>query len=303
MRHRLLFLGVILILTSCTNKQAKSPEANLPILGPTSTAPDATLPKPAHIVLLMLENHSYAQIFDSKDAPTFNVLAKGPHSVLFTKSYAVVHPSQPNYLALFSGDTQGSKDDDVPDNSPFTTPNLGRELIDSGFTFAIYSENLPKVGFNGSTADERKYARKHNPAANWIGTGINQIPAIINQPLTAFPMSNFDSLPTVSFVIPNQDNDMHDGTVAQADKWYAEHLENYRKWAAIHNSLLIVTFDEDDNSSDNHITTIFSGASLKAGQDSLHITHYSVLRTIEDFYHLQHAGHAADVRSIENCWD
>ena len=266
-------------------------------------APAASkLPAPKHVLVVIMENHSFNQIFHSKKAPDFNALISTPHTALFTQSFAITHPSQPNYLALFSGDTQGCSDDDVPDNIPYTTPNLGRQLLDAGYTFATYSENLPHSGFNGKNADVRKYARKHNPVANWMGTGPNQLPENTNLPFTDFP-SNYDLLPTVCFVIPNQDNDMHDGTIAQADKWYTEHLESYRKWAVAHNSLLIITFDEDDRASANRITTIFSGAPVKAGNYDLHITHYSVLRTLEDFYHLPHAGHAAGASDIDNCWE
>ena len=293
----------VLLLTICTSNQAKAPQTSLPVPRSSQKAPAITLPKPSHVLVLILENHSFAQIFHSKNAPNFNALAMSAQSALFTQSYAVAHPSQPNYLALFSGDTQGSTNDDIPDNHPFTTPNLGRQLIDAGYTFAIYSEDLPQTGFDGKFAAVRKYARKHNPISNWVGGGVNQIPATTNMPFSDFPVAGYDSLPTVCFVVPNQYNDMHDGSVAQADKWYAQHLEGYRKWAANHNSLLIVTFDEDDNSSSNHITTIFSGAHIKAGEDNLHITHYSVLRTIEDFYQLLYAGHAADANTIDNCWN
>jgi len=296
------FYFVALALISCHNNNSESAASILPVSQPAPAKPSSTLPKPAHVLVVIMENHSFNQIFHSKNAPAFNALVTAPQSALFTQSYAVAHPSQPNYLALFSGDTQGSTDDEIPDNLPFTTPNLGRQLLDAGYTFAIYSEDLPEVGFNGKFAKIRKYARKHNPVPNWVGTGVNQIPASTNQPFTAFP-ANYDSLPTVCFVVPNQDNDMHDGTIAQADKWYAKNLESYRQWAAKHNSLLIVTFDEDDNSSSNRITTIFSGAHVKAGEDNMHITHYNVLRTIEDFYHLPYAGHAAEVATIDNCWN
>ncbi|PKR86226.1 alkaline phosphatase family protein [Heyndrickxia camelliae] len=63
------------------------------------------LPKPKHIIIVVVENHSYNQIIGNKDAPYINQLAD--HGVLFTNSHGIAHPSQPNYLALFSGDTQG----------------------------------------------------------------------------------------------------------------------------------------------------------------------------------------------------
>src|SRR5205085_9435855 len=131
------------------------------------------------------------------------------YTALFTHSFALSHPSQPNYLQLFSGSNQGVTDDNVPANLPFITPNLGAELLNQSKTFVGYSEDLPSVGYTGATSGN--YARKHNPWVNWQGTALNGIPSTDNQPYTAFP-TNYNLLPTVSFVIPNQNNDMHNGT-------------------------------------------------------------------------------------------
>ena len=128
---------------------------------------------PDHIVIAILESHGYTELIGSSAAPYINFLANSSSSAVFSESYAITHPSQPNYLILYSGSTQGVKNDNVPSDNPFTTPNLGRQLIDNGKTFLTYSEDLPKIGFNGATSG--KYARKHNPAANWMGKGTNQI--------------------------------------------------------------------------------------------------------------------------------
>ena len=51
------------------------------------------------------------------------------------------------------------------------------------------------------------------------------VPAANSLPFSAFNnRSDYASLPTVSFVIPNLDNDMHDGTIAQADTWLYNNL-------------------------------------------------------------------------------
>jgi acid phosphatase len=125
-----------------------------------------------------------------------------------------------------------------------------------------------------------------------------------------FP-KDFSALPTVSFVVPNLLNDMHSGKwetlVKSGDRWLSDHLGDYRRWAKDHNSLLIVTFDENDNDSDfsgltdprssdsggkNRIATVFSGARLKPGQypEGNGITHVNILRTIEAMYALPRSG-------------
>lgn len=265
----------------------------------------ATLPAPDHIVILVLENHAYSQIIGSVAAPYINAMADDTLSALFTQSYAIEHPSQPNYLDLYSGCNQGVTSDSFPAASPFTTDNLGRQLIDIGKTFITYSEGLPDVGFNGASAGA--YARKHNPAANWMGSGINQIPEYTNQPFSAFPISDFSNLPTVSFVIPTQNNDMHNGTdpsrISNADTWFYNNLDGYVQWARTHHSLFILTFDEDNDHYGNRIATIFSGQMVKTGQYTDTINHYTVLRTIEDMYGLRYACNASTAVPITDCWN
>jgi len=79
-------------------------------------------------------------------------------------------------------------------------------------------------------------------------------------------------------------------------------MHAYAEWAKTHNSLLILTFDEDNDASGNHITTIFAGQMVQQGQYAETINHYSVLRTIEEMYGLPYAGHAGSAVSITDSW-
>jgi phosphatidylinositol-3-phosphatase len=264
-----------------------------------------TLPKPDHIVIVMLENTSYNAIMGSSTAPYIKSLGTDTSNALMKSSFGITHPSQPNYIALYSGSTQGVTDDKLPVNRPFTTPNLGSSLIAKGLTFTGYSENLPSVGWNGEYSNG--YGRKHNPWANWQGSSSNGVPASCNQPFTAFPQGNFNSLPTVSFVIPTDAHNMHDpaGTstaIKNGDDWIKTNLDAYIKWAKTTNSLLILTFDEDNGSQNNQITTIFIGGMVKGGQYTNRVDHYNVLRTIEDMYGLPYAGKSATATPITNIW-
>src|ERR1700736_6632645 len=203
----------------------------------------AEVPKPAHVVVVIEENHGYSQIIGSSQAPYINTLAT--QGALFTKSYALTHPSQPNYLALFSGSTQGITDDSCPHT--FSAQSLESELITAGKTFTAYSEGLPSVG--STVCISGLYVRKHAP---W--TDFSKDLSSDNQPFTSFP-ANFSKLPTVAWVIPNLNDDMHDGTIQQGDSWLQTNLMAYVTWARNNNSLLIVQFDEDQGTSTNHIAT------------------------------------------------
>ena len=129
-------------------------------------------------------------------------------------------------------------DDSCPHS--FSTANLGQYLLDASLTFAGYSEDLPSVGSPVCTSGA--YARKHAPWVNFTN-----IPTTTNLPFSYFP-SDYTTLPIVSFVIPNLNNDMHNGTIQQADSWLQQHLDAYVQWALTHNSIFIMTFDEDDGS-------------------------------------------------------
>jgi acid phosphatase len=302
-----------------------------------------------HIVVVIEENHSFSQIIGSSAAPNINALAANGANIVnastdpqgnTTGSHAVRHPSQPNYLELYSGSNQGTIQDGHPGTSsepfssplPFTTPNLGAALRNAGFSFATYSQTLPSVGFDGDS--NGAYQRKHNPVANWmndVNPTANQLPTTVNQPFTTFQQianspGGFANLPTVSFVVPDQTYDMHDGTIQQADDWLkANVIDTYLPWATTHNSLLIVTWDEDgDNTASNQIATIFAGAKINPGNytetnlnaNNPHVgsptdpgiqtptgtamNHYNMLSTIEDIYGLAHIGGSTNRRPVSD---
>ncbi len=260
----------------------------------------AQVPKPSMVVIVIEENHSYNQIIGSSSAPYINSLANDTLGLLFTKSYAITHPSQPNYLWLFSGDNQGVTDDNLPSGLPFTTTNLGAELLQNGYSFKGYSEDLPSVGFNGTSSGA--YERKHNPWVNWQDSPTNGIPSSLNVPFTDFP-SNYVNLPSLSFVIPNQNNDMHDGSVSAGDTWLKNNMDGFIQWAKTNNSLFILTFDEDDGSSNNRIATIFVGEMVKKGTFDFKINHLNILRTLEDMFRIGHVGSSSDSSAIpSNYW-
>jgi hypothetical protein len=262
---------------------------------------------PDHVVIVIEENHSYTQITSTYASSAPNILALAASGAVFTNSHATAHPSQPNYLELFSGSSQGTTSDTIPSNTPFTAANLGAQLIAVAKTFFGYSEDLPSVGSLVSTSGN--YARKHNPWSDWQANspGANQLPASTNQPLSAFP-TDFTQLPTVSFVVPNQNDDMHNGTdpstIATGDTWFQNHLGAYSSWAQSHNSLLIVTFDEDNTSNlnPNQILTIFSGPMIQPGHYSEFVNHDNILRTLEDLYDLPYAGSAATAAPITDAF-
>jgi acid phosphatase len=288
----------LLALTACSASPSAGPAPSeaTPTASPTApasgnAAPSAAgLPTPAHVLVVVFENKATGSVLGSPDAPYLTELAR--QGTVFSDAHGVTHPSQPNYLALFSGSTQGVTDDSCPRS--FTAPTLAGQLLDSGRSFAGYSEDLPRAGYQGCTAGG--YARKHNP---WVD--FPALPASVNQPYSALP-ADLGQLPTVSFVVPNLCDDMHDCPVRAGDDWARSHLAGYVSWARDHDSLLVVTFDEDDGGSGNHIATFLVGPMVRAGTSGQRIDHYSVLRTLEDMFGLAPLGKAAAAAPITGVW-
>ena len=276
-------------------------------VGITPTVTSSTTPTPSslphfdHVIIVIEENHGSSEIIGSSSAPYINSLAA--QGMLFTNSHAITHPSQPNYLDLFSGSDQGAIGDTCA-SSVYAPPDLGGQLISAKYSFAGYSEGLPAAGDTSCTNTATSYARKHVPWANFSDTNGPKT----NLPYTSFPTSTtgYSSLPTVSFVIPNLNNDMHDGTVQQGDTWLKQNLDAYAQWAKTNNSLLIVTWDENDTSTgdlSNQIPTIFVGQHVQVGTNNTNINHFNVLRTLEDMYGLAPANNAANATDILGIWN
>jgi hypothetical protein len=274
-------------------------------------------------------------------------------------------PSQPNYLYLFSGhhqgvtpewfqeprspylgvalndskgnllrnpihDTQvGVGNNPIPaDWQPLMTPNLGAAIINSGRSFASFSESLPHPHYEAEgdpATNQDLYRRKHNPAINWLNFSGKRVPAakrtfvlpvetnlgFLNSKdptddkgYRGFALDaggnkiGYDQLPTVSIVVPNEQNDMHSASQARGDAWLLANIQPYADWAKSHNSLLIITFDEDGAADDpkegdyhmgiKPITTIFFGPDGKVapGRYDERIDHLNVMSTILDRYGL-----------------
>src|SRR6478609_7795121 len=121
----------------------------------------AQVPQYDHVVVVIFENHSYGEIIGNPAAPTFNSLAANGANIVpaandptgsRSGSHGLRHPSQPNYLELYSGDNQGVIQDGRPGDPtaepfssppPFKTPNLGALLRTAGYTFLLTRKVYP----------------------------------------------------------------------------------------------------------------------------------------------------------------
>ena len=304
--------ALALLLTGCNSTSGPTPSGQNSSSMTVPSAPQAQDQSRGerkrfdHVVVVIEENHSYSEVVGDPNMPYFNneLVQKG---ALMTDSHGATHPSEPNYLALFDGSYYGIQDDNCSNTVPANSSNLAKELMKNHLSFAIYSEDLPAQGsttctytppaLETATGDAAAgYREKHNPYVFFQIAGT--LPPEGNKTFAQFPERDFDDLPTVSFVVPDQWHDEHDGTDVLCDQWLQQNMSGYNEWAKHHNSIMITTWDEDDFTVANQIATVFTGAEVVPGQYNQTINHYNVLRTIEDLYGLTPSNNASTVDPI-----
>lgn len=254
--------------------------------GNSGSSSDPQNPVPAgqptfsHVILVMEENHSYSDVIGASSMPYFNSLAT--QYGLATQYFANTHPSIPNYLMLTTGQIETSDDGFT---GVISDDNVVRELVKAGKTWKAYAESLPSPGYLGG--DVSPYVRDHNPF-----TYLSDVQNSSSQAANIVPFTQFatdlanDALPQYSFIVPNLNDDAHDGTLAEADAWLQTNIAPLIASSAFQSSgLLIITFDEGDAADVNHgggqvATLIISSAGKKGFQSTTLYQHQSTLRLI-----------------------
>jgi len=256
----------------------------------------AAVPALDHVAVVIMENHDWSQV---RSYPYVTQLRAAGCEL--TNSFAVGHPSQPNYLELWAASALGITDDTCPPpGSPFSAANLGRSCEAAGKTWRAYSENLPSVGSSTCSASGGLYVRKHEP---W--TDFSNLNHQNERPFTdlATDIANH-TLPNLVFIVPNNCNNTHDCSIQTGDDWLAAHLPSLIN-AVGPNGVVILTWDEDSGTSGNknHILTIFVGGRAKAGyQSTATVNHYNVVRTICDALGLTPFANASSATPIGDVW-
>jgi hypothetical protein len=248
----------------------------------------------SHVYLIVLENEEYGSLVGSADAPYFNSLISSYG--LATNYFGVAHPSQPNYLALFSGSTQGVTDDS---NHDVSATNLADQLEAKGKSWAVFAQDYPGNCFTGATKGgsgegigaKGSYARKHNPAISFTDISTNPTRCAHITNLAAFDPAAAD----FELIVPNQCNDMHSCPISTGDEFLRAFVPKITSSAAFAGSVLFITFDEGDSNAGGggHVATVVVSPLVKPGfQSAAKYDHYSLLRTIEDAWVLGCLGQA-----------
>ena len=252
---------------------------------PSGATPIATSASPfGHIYLIVMENSSYSDIVGNSNAPYINSLIA--NYGLATNYRGVARPSEPNYLALFSGSTQGVADNN---NHNLDGQTIADQLEAHGKTWKVFAQNVPLDCATGETASGGEdgagdYARKHEPAISF--TAISAVPA---RCLNITDFTHFDpAAADFEFITPNLCNNMHDCSTATGDAFLRKFVPTILDSPAWQQGgLLFITWDESEGTASNQVATlVISKAAAKGFQSAIAHDHYSLLRTIEDVWGL-----------------
>ncbi len=248
------------------------------------------------VLIVVFENTDYSQAVKQ---PYFSSLMK--EGSLATNYFALMHPSQPNYVALIGGSTFGVRDDR---NVTLDQRHLGNLLEDAKKSWKVYAEDYPGNCFLGS--QQGNYVRKHVPFLSFLNVQNDPARCARVQNASNFK-TDFDAgkLPEFSFYIPDLQNDGHDTGVAFGDKWLKANFDPIFKSTKMPKDLLvIITFDEGSHSASNQIYTLFWGANSKKNfSTNKKYDHYSLLRTIEEEFSLGSLGqNDKSANTISDIW-
>jgi len=247
-----------------------------------------------HVVVVVLENKSRAQVLGNPAAPAFNAFAR--RGAVLRAYRGVTHPSLPNYLALVSGSTHGISSD-------CTSCTVGgRSLADTlearKLTWKAYAEGLPRAGWTGPSRG--RYAKKHVPFLYF--RRVLDRPARLKRvvPLTRLARDRAAGhLPNFALVVPDLCHDMHDCSVATGDAWLKRFLPPLLK---LPGTAVFVVFDESDTA-DPGVPALALGPLVRARSYSTSkMSHYALLRTIEEGFGLPLLGQSARATPVTGIW-
>ncbi len=243
-----------------------------------------------HVIIVVMENEGTSQaLADARIAS----LAK--EAAWLSSYHALAHPSLPNYLALVAGTTFGVTRDHV--EVPLKANSIVDRLEEKGLTWKSYAEDFPggcylrgeagSVRLTPRATPTALYAKRHVPLLNFasVQTNSRRCARVVSaDQFLADARAN--RLPNYSFYSPNLVDDGHDAPLSTASAWLQRFVHDFKgTTAARRRTLLVVVWDEGGGK-DNSVLAMLFGDVIKPGRYGTALTHYSVLRTIEENFGL-----------------
>jgi hypothetical protein len=287
-----------------------------------------------HVWVVMMENTSDTSLIGNTHAPYVNELAATQGYA--TNYFGVTHPSQPNYVAITSGSTNGVADDN---DHVVNATNIVDQLESHGKTWRDYQQSLStcngnKLAHSCGGPGNQLYERKHNPFVSYTDVASN--------PARMANVVDLDQLqsdlqsghaPDYSFIAPDQCHDMHgigdtpanpcdfsneQSIISLGDtflKGLVSEITSSPAWNG--NSAIFFVWDESDFTNSgpfgfgdtsgccdavtgggNVLGLTLSHSDHAARTSSVPYNHYSVLSTIEAGWNLGCLGFTCDTANV-----
>jgi len=308
--RRILALGLVLLSTSLL---AGGSAAAMP--------PAASAPNFDHIFVIVEENMDESQVVANPQAPFINDVLFGGNWRQ-TNYFGLNHGSLPDYLGLVSGSEHKAVIGDPPSDctpawgsSPPSCAiqdawpsNIADSIEGSGRTWRAYAQSMGwACRWQSNTAT---YDVTHNPFVYFKtvqGGGSvssrrcqqNDVDlASDSQHSLAADLRAESTTPNFVFIAPDNAHNMHDGNVAQADRYLQDlftgsnasganggdpvNIFGSPAWTS-GRSIAYVIWDEDSGTFWNQVAAVAVGPWVNGpgGRDGARFTHYSLLRTWE----------------------
>jgi hypothetical protein len=238
------------------------------------------------IFFIAFENQGFTPVATN---PDFAAMSK--KGMLLNNSFAISHPSQPNYLAIGSGSTQG-----ITGNGLFniSAPCLVDLFEAAGLSWKLYQEAFPSPCFLG--LNQGTYWQKHNPFISFSSVNQNatRCAKIVNSAGFLADLGA-GTLPQYSFYTPDINNDGHDTGVAFAGTYLANFLRPTVLAQFPPKTLIVVWWDEEQvgGPESNRIYNFLLSPDSTIPANSFSNTrydHYSFVRLVEDNWALGNLG-------------
>jgi len=307
------------------------------VVGTASVSADTPTPRAdlknyQHVFVIMLENTGYDSLVGNANAPWTNSALATYGSA--TNYFGVIHPSQPNYIAITAGITGNDSDNDETLN----VANIADQIEASGRTWKSYNQSFSLC--NGDAlahaCGNQLYERKHNPFVSFadVQSSPSRLANIVDLSQLDADLAS-GNVPDYSFIDPDQCHDMHGRAATPADPCDFSQVQSLisagdqflsdtvgkimssTAWTG--NSVIFIQWDEADftgsgdfgfgddsgccDSIPNHggghvVSIVISHSNHTPVTSDTAYNHYSVLRSIEEGWHLGCLGAACDTANV-----
>ncbi|MFO0579136.1 MAG: alkaline phosphatase family protein [Polyangia bacterium] len=281
----LLLAGSLAGLSGCSAKLANVENVACRPLSGTVRAPSF----PGTVFTIVMENRNAAEIIRPGGPPFLNELAR---TYAYAANYFTppLHPSEPNYIWMTSGQNFGILDNDAPAlNHIAATSHLANQIEAAGLSWKSYQESMGEPC--GLELVGSLYDPKHNPFVyyddinGWNGSTFTR-PKRCTERVVDYSQLDADlksgNVPRYVFITPNLTNDMHDGTILNGDAWLGREVPKILTSPAYtRGGVLFLTWDEGSLETDHIVMIAISPYAKKGYTSNVRYDHSSFLRTVQ----------------------